>query len=58
MNSQPRGESFRPDAAFQGNISSEVTKELDEAQLQCIHRHPMGQVKEAGLGASWARGYL
>lgn len=47
MNSQPQGDSFRPDAAFQGIVSSEVTKELEEAQVQCIHRHPMGQMKEA-----------
>lgn len=47
MNSQPQGESFRADAKFQGNISSEVTKALEEAQAQCVCRHPMGQMKEA-----------
>lgn len=46
MNSQPQGESFRPDAEFQGIISSQVIKELEEAQMQCIHRHPMSQMKE------------
>lgn len=40
VNSQPQGESFRPDAAFQGIISSEVTKALEEAQVQHVHRHP------------------